>query len=141
MKTTLFTIAIAIAIIIVLSIAVWTIVAFIRKKKAKKNAQTAPTTPTTPTTPVPNKRKLEKELRKLQAEKANKKGEKITHVTKRLLDKHGIRMSYTGTLESGFYLGAICNFELKGTPYDSFGEFDAGVGSGWMITLNKTFIK
>ena len=70
-----------------------------------------------------------------------KKGEKITHVTKRLLDKHGIRMSYTGTLESGFYLGAICNFELKGTPYDSFGEFDAGVGSGWMITLNKTFIE
>ncbi len=70
-----------------------------------------------------------------------KKGEKITHVTKRLLDKHGIRMSYTGTLESGFYLGAICDFELKGTPYDSFGEFDAGVGSGWMITLNKTFIE
>ena len=70
-----------------------------------------------------------------------KKGEKITHVTKRLLDKHGIRMSYTGTLESGFYLGAICNFELKGTPYDSFGEFDAGVGSGWMITLNKKFIE
>lgn len=70
-----------------------------------------------------------------------KDGEKITHVTKRLLDHLGIRMSYTGTLESGFYLGAICNFELKGTPYDSFGEFDAGVGSGWMITLNKTFIE
>jgi hypothetical protein len=70
-----------------------------------------------------------------------KDGEKITHVTKRLLDHLGIRMEYTGTLESGFYLGAICNFELKGTPYDSMGEFDAGVGSGWMITLNKTFIK
>ncbi len=70
-----------------------------------------------------------------------KKGEKITHVTKRLLDKNGIRMSYTGTLESGFYLGAICDFELKGTPYDSMGEFDAGSGSGWMITLNKTFIE
>ena len=70
-----------------------------------------------------------------------KKGEKITHVTKRLLDTHGIRMSYTGTLESGFYLGAICDFELNGTPYDSFGEFDAGVGSGWMITLNKKFIE
>lgn len=70
-----------------------------------------------------------------------KEGEKITHVTKRLLDHLGIRMEYTGTLESGFYLGAICNFELKGTPYDSMGEFDAGVGSGWMITLNKTFIE
>ena len=70
-----------------------------------------------------------------------KDGEKITHVTKRLLDHLGIRMEYTGTLERGFYLGAICNFELKGTPYDSFGEFDAGVGSGWMITLNKTFIE
>lgn len=70
-----------------------------------------------------------------------KDGEKITHVTKRLLDHLGIRMEYTGTLESGFYLGAICNFELKGTPYDSFGEFDAGVGSGWMITLNNTFIE
>ena len=70
-----------------------------------------------------------------------KDGEKITHVTKRLLDHLGIRMEYTGTLERGFYLGAICNFELKGTPYDSMGEFDAGVGSGWMITLNKTFIE
>ncbi|MBR5218605.1 MAG: S-layer homology domain-containing protein [Clostridia bacterium] len=69
-----------------------------------------------------------------------KQGEKISHVTKRLLDSLGIRMEYTGTLESGFYLGAICNFELKGTPYKSMGEFDAGVGSGWMITLNKTFI-
>ncbi len=70
-----------------------------------------------------------------------KDGEKITHVTKRLLDHLGIRMEYTGTLESGFYLGAICNFELKGTPYDSFGEFDAGVGSGWMITHNDVFIE
>ncbi len=70
-----------------------------------------------------------------------KDGEKITHVTKRLLDHLGIRMSYTGTLEIGFYLGAICNFELNGTPYDSMGEFDAGVGSGWMITFNKTFIE
>ncbi len=69
-----------------------------------------------------------------------KQGEKISHVTKRLLDSLGIRMEYTGTLESGFYLGAICNFELKGTPYKSMGEFDAGVGSGWMITLNKKFI-
>ena len=49
-------------------------------------------------------------------------------------------MSYTGTLESGFYLGAISDFEVNGTPYDTMGEYDAGVGSGWMITLNKTFI-
>ena len=70
-----------------------------------------------------------------------KEGDKITHVTKRLLDSLEIGMSFSGTLESNFYLGAICNFEVKGTPYASMGEFDAGAGSGWMITLNKEFIE
>ena len=69
-----------------------------------------------------------------------KAGENIAQVTKRLLDHLGIGMSYSGTLESGFYLGAITNFEVDGTPYASMGEFDAGVGSGWMITQNGTFI-
>ena len=69
-----------------------------------------------------------------------KQGERITHVTKRLLDHLGMGMSYSGTLESNFYLGAISNFEVDGTPYTSMGEFDAGVGSGWMITLNNWFI-
>ena len=49
-------------------------------------------------------------------------------------------MSYSGSLNSGFYLGAISGFEVGGTPYGSMGEFDAGVGSGWMITQNGIFI-
>ena len=69
-----------------------------------------------------------------------KAGENIAQVTKRLLDHLGIGMEHSGTLESGFYLGAITNFEVDGTPYDSMAEFDAGVGSGWMITQNGTFI-
>ena len=69
-----------------------------------------------------------------------KEGENIAQVTKRLLDSLGIGMKYSGTLESGFYLGAITDFEVDGTPYDSMSEFDAGVGSGWMITQNGTFI-
>ena len=69
-----------------------------------------------------------------------KEGENIAQVTKRLLDHLGIGMKHSGTLESGFYLGAITNFEVDGTPYDSMAEFDAGVGSGWMITQNGTFI-
>ena len=67
-------------------------------------------------------------------------GENVAQVTKRLLDKLNIGMRYSGTLTANFYLGAISNFELNGTPYGSMGEFDAGAGSGWMITLNGTFI-
>ena len=59
-----------------------------------------------------------------------KTGENIAQVTKRLLDHLEIGMKYSGTLESGFYLGAITNFEVDNTPYASMGEFDAGVGSG-----------
>ena len=69
-----------------------------------------------------------------------KAGENIAQVTKRLLEHLGIGMEYSGTLESGFYLGAIKNFEVDGTPYASMAEFDAGVGSGWMITQNGIFI-
>ena len=69
-----------------------------------------------------------------------KQGENIAQVTKRLLDHLKIGMKYSGTLESGFYLGAITNFEVDDTPYISMGEFDAGVGSGWMITQNDVFI-
>lgn len=70
-----------------------------------------------------------------------RQGEKITHVTERLLDYFEIGMSYTGTLDSGFYLGEISNFEVNGVNYDSMGEYDAGEGSGWMITLNGKFIE
>ena len=69
-----------------------------------------------------------------------RQGENIAQVTKRLLDHLDIGMSYSGSLTSGFYLGAISGFEVGGTPYGSMGEFDAGVGSGWMITQNGIFI-
>ncbi|MBQ2888249.1 MAG: S-layer homology domain-containing protein, partial [Firmicutes bacterium] len=41
---------------------------------------------------------------------------------------------------SNFYLEAIGDFTVNGTHYDSFGEFDAGQDSGWMITWNDWFI-
>jgi len=69
-----------------------------------------------------------------------KKGETIAQVTKRVLDYYEIGMEYSGTLTSGFYLGAITDFEVDGVPYDSMGEFDAGEGSGWMITWKGEFI-
>lgn len=69
-----------------------------------------------------------------------KQGENIAQVTKRLLDHLGIGMRHTGTLTANFYLGAITDFEVNSTPYVSMGEFDAGSGSGWMITQNTTFI-
>lgn len=69
-----------------------------------------------------------------------KSGESIAQVTIRLLDYLGISYSYTGSLTGNFYLASIKNFEVNNTPYDSMGEFDAGTGSGWMITLNNWFI-
>ena len=69
-----------------------------------------------------------------------KSGESIAQVTIRLLDHLGIGYSYTGSVTGNFYLASIQNFEVKNTPYDSMGEFDAGTGSGWMITLNGWFI-
>ena len=48
--------------------------------------------------------------------------------------------SYSGNENSGFYLSSIGNFTVGGTTYTSFGEFDAGTGSGWMITHNDWFI-
>ncbi len=67
-------------------------------------------------------------------------GDTIADVTLRLLDAYGIGAEYSGSTKSGFYLGAIKNFEVDNTPYSSLGEFDAGSGSGWMITHNGTFI-
>ena len=69
------------------------------------------------------------------------KGDTVADVTLRLLDAQGFTYQHTGTTKNGFYLASIGDFTLKGIGYDSFGEFDAGVGSGWMITLNKTFIE
>ncbi len=68
-------------------------------------------------------------------------GDTVADVTLRLLDAKEFTYQYTGTTKDGFYLSAIGDFTHKGIDYDSFGEFDAGSGSGWMITLNKTFIE
>lgn len=68
-------------------------------------------------------------------------GDTVADVTIRLLDALGYTYEHSGTTKSGFYLASIGGFTLKGIDYDSFGEFDAGNGSGWMITLNKEFIE
>ena len=54
----------------------------------------------------------------------------IASVTLRLLEAKGYIVSYSGTEFGGFYLSEI----------NGFGEFDAGAGSGWMITWNDWFI-
>ena len=68
-------------------------------------------------------------------------GDTVADVTIRLLDALGYNYQYTGTTKDGFYLSSIGGFTLRGIEYDALGEFDAGSGSGWMITLNKTFIE
>ena len=69
-----------------------------------------------------------------------KSGENIAQVTIRLLESKGMGYSCTGSVTGNFYLASIKNFEVNNTPYASMGEFDAGTGSGWMITLNGWFI-
>ena len=64
----------------------------------------------------------------------------IATVTLRLLEALGIKASYTGSATSNFYLSSIGNFTLNGKHYSSFGEFDAGAASGWMIKHNNWFI-
>ena len=67
-------------------------------------------------------------------------GDTIAEVTIRLLDAMKIGYEYTGSVTNGFYLGAIKRFVVNNTPYDSLGQFDAGEGSGWMISSNDWFI-
>jgi len=64
----------------------------------------------------------------------------IASVTLRLLKALNIKASYTGTATNNFYLSAIGNFTLNGKYYDSFGEFDSGAASGWMVKHNNWFI-
>lgn len=64
----------------------------------------------------------------------------IAAVTLRLLKALGMTEAHTGNENSGFYLSSIGNFSVNGQKYNSFGEFDAGAGSGWMITYNNWFI-
>ncbi len=69
-----------------------------------------------------------------------KKGDSVAAVTVRLLKALQIDYTCSGTVESSFYLSSIKNFVVNNTPYDEMGEFHAGSGSGWMITLNDVFI-
>ncbi len=70
-----------------------------------------------------------------------KKDDTVADVTLRLLDALEFTYEHGGNTKKDFYLASIGGFTLKGIEYDSFGEFDAGTGSGWMITLNKEFIE
>lgn len=67
-------------------------------------------------------------------------GDSIATVTVRLLKALKIGYTYTGTVDSNFYLASIKNFEVDNTPYGEMGQHDAGAGSGWMITQNGVFI-
>ena len=67
-------------------------------------------------------------------------GDTIADVTLRLLDAKKMGYEYSGTTKNGFYLSAIKNFVVDKVPYDRMAEFDAGQGSGWMITHNDVFI-
>ena len=64
----------------------------------------------------------------------------IASVTLRLLEAKGFYADYQGDEYSSFYLAAIGDFTHRGTYYSSFGEFDAGKDSGWMITWDNWFI-
>lgn len=64
----------------------------------------------------------------------------IAAVTLRLLKALDIEAGYTGNATSDFYLLSIGNFDLNGKHYESFGEFDAGASSGWMVKQNNWFI-
>ena len=68
-------------------------------------------------------------------------GENIAEVTVRLLEECGIGYGNTGNIEDSFYLANIQGFENDIYGYvDSFGEFDSGSSSGWMISQNNWFI-
>lgn len=67
-------------------------------------------------------------------------GDNIAVVTLRLLEMKGISCYHSGSPESSFYLSAIKNFKVGRQTIASFGEFDAGSCSGWMITSNNWFI-
>jgi len=69
-----------------------------------------------------------------------KEGDTIASVTLRLLNEKEFTASYEGDEYGSFYLEAIGNFTAKGHYYSSFGEFDAGRDSGWMITWDGWFI-
>lgn len=66
-------------------------------------------------------------------------GETIPQVTLRLLEALDMDCEYGGSIEDGFYIKSIKNFTKNDVIYDSFGEYDAGSQSGWMMTYNNWF--
>lgn len=67
-------------------------------------------------------------------------GDNMADVTVRLFNAMGLSYECTGTPANGFYLASLKDFELNGTYYDTFGEFDAGAQSGWCVRLNNWHI-
>lgn len=67
-------------------------------------------------------------------------GDTAADVTVRLLDAMKLEYKYTGTVDELFYLSALKNFELNGTYYAEFGEFNAGGQSGWCVRVNNWHI-
>lgn len=67
-------------------------------------------------------------------------GDSVADVTVRLLNTMGLDYDSTGTAADGFYLSALKDFELNGTYYPTFGEFDAGSQSGWCVRVNNWHI-
>lgn len=67
-------------------------------------------------------------------------GDTVASVTLRLLKALDIKATYTGRQNNNFYLSSIGDFTLGGEYYESFGEFDAGAASGWMVKYNNWFI-
>ena len=67
-------------------------------------------------------------------------GDNVADVTVRLLDAMGIKHKCTGTVDDGFYLSALKEFEFNSKYYPTLGEFDAGSQSGWCVRLNNWHI-
>lgn len=67
-------------------------------------------------------------------------GDSVADVTVRLLDAMELDYDCTGSVNDGFYLAALKDFELNGTYYPTFGEFDAGGQSGWCVRLDNWHI-
>jgi hypothetical protein len=89
-------------------------------------------------------------------------GENGAQLLKRILDENGLTMTYTGQLESGFYLASVTSSSLSAIDPtghsvpevlsrrlgdslsdrdhpESLGEFDHTSGSGWMYCVNSVF--
>ncbi len=64
----------------------------------------------------------------------------VATVTLRLLKALEIQVQHSGSATGGFYLSSIGDFTHNGVYYRSFGEFDAGAGSGWMVKHNNWFV-